>query len=202
MEVDDLLVSEEQVRESLVGIACATQFQFRKRNAVLDPDVPRPIRGSSFAEEEFERFFGGVAGEHPEAGPHEAIARRFPGLDRWVAIGSRTGLRDSIHGHRVGAQKLRCLARQRAGLARQRLEEIRHTVRVEAGRGEQADADAVRLVLISACEVDRLLLTHALRARDTTGDDVTLAGRGAEQDRAEHRGHRQNALPAVRIDRP
>ena len=82
------------------------------------------------------------------------------------------------------------------------VEEASHSVWIEARRRQHVHADPIGLGFVRAREVDRMLLGEALRARDHAGEGVAPhVGRRAEQDRGEHRGHRDDAHVLVVVHR-
>ena len=87
-------------------------------------------------------------------------------------------------------------------LPRHDLEKRRHAVRVEAGVGQRADADAVSFVLVTAGEVDLLLRSRALCYHHACLHGVTVARRDPGQNRAQHQCRRQDALPLTGMDGP
>ena len=83
--------------------------------------------------------------------------------------GARARLRDALARDRVALKQSRDVLFLSAIALADLLEEARHAVRIEAGRGQHLHSDAVRLDLVRACEVDLMLLHEPLRARDDAG---------------------------------
>ena len=102
---------------------------------------------------------------------------------------------------RISGSALR-LVRGKAGAPAHGLEEVRHAVRIEAGGGEEAHADAIGLVFVGAREVDLLLHGRALRHGDAAERGVARAGGRADQDRRENGRHGRDALAALRANAP
>ena len=80
------------------------------------------------------------------------------------------------------------------------LEEVRHAVGIETGRGEEAHADAIGFVLVGAREVDLLLHGGARGHRDTAECGVGRTRGRAYQDGREYGRHGRYALPSLRMD--
>ena len=87
-----------------------------------------------------------------------------------------------------------------AGAPAHGLEEVRHAVRIEAGGGEEADADAVGFVFVGAREVDLLLHGRALRHGDAAQRGVARAGGRADRMAARMAAIGRDALAALRAD--
>ncbi len=139
--------------------------------------------------------------DYPQALADHRIARRLGFRHHRRHRGdARAGLGDA---HRVDGVRQQQRWYDVVGHAtptHHRAEELRHAVRVEAGRGEIADADPIGLMLFHAREVDALLHCCTLGQGDESWRGIGAAGDGPEQDRAEHRSDRRHAVAALGLD--
>lgn len=102
-----------------------------------------------------------------------------------LGLGPLTRFGDARGRDRMGAQVFRYRLLGAARCPRQSLEHSGHGLRIEAGAGEDLDADAVGFVLVLAGVVDRLLLEQ----RETADDDRLRGVVGAPRARGEGAEH-------------
>ena len=141
-------------------------------------------------------------GLHVQALADQRVAGAVLDARALELLGAITGFGDALGRDRVGAQQGRDVAARAAGALLHGPEEIRHRHGIEPRRRQDADADAVRLALVRAREVDLLLGRQPLgRGHGADQRVARQAGGRADQDGRQHGRHRREVGAAGVLDR-